>query len=99
MSGNVPDVRGADKTDDRRHDDSTHGEKTMTLIQVKVIERVFTAAQKQDIIERLTAAMATLDGDNTRQHIWCIVEEVGSGDWGVDGDVLTADDARALGNG
>ena len=31
-----------------------------------------------------------------RQPIWCIVEEVASGEWGIGGRTLTADDVRAL---
>jgi 4-oxalocrotonate tautomerase len=31
-----------------------------------------------------------------RRTIWCIVEEVASGDWGVGGRTLTADDVKAL---
>jgi len=68
----------------------------MPLIQVKVIAGVYTAPQKQEIVERLTNAMVEIDGENMRQLTWCLVEEVASGDWGIGGQTLTADDARAL---
>ena len=68
----------------------------MALIHVTVIAGVFTAPQKQEIVERLTDAMAEIEGENMRQTIWCIVEEVASGEWGVGGQTLTADDVRAL---
>ena len=68
----------------------------MSVIQVTVIEGVFTAAEKQEIVERLTDAMASIEGESMRRHIWCLVAEVASGDWGVGGQTLTADDARAL---
>ena len=71
----------------------------MRLIQVKVIEGVFTAPQKREIVERLTDAMVEIDGENMRQLTWCVVEEVASGDWGIGGQTLTADDVKALARG
>ena len=38
-----------------------------SLIQVKLIEGVFTAQQKQEIVERLTDAMVAIEGENMRQ--------------------------------
>ncbi|HEY1508351.1 MAG TPA: tautomerase family protein [Solirubrobacteraceae bacterium] len=71
----------------------------MALIQVKVIKGVFTAQQKQEIIERLTDAMVEVEGEQMRQATWCIVEEVASGEWGIAGRTVTADDMRALASG
>ena len=71
----------------------------MALIQVKVIEGVFTAPQRREMIERLTDAMAQIEGENMRQNIWCLVDEVASGDWGVGGQTPSADDVRALARG
>ncbi len=71
----------------------------MRLIQVKVIEGVFTAPQKREIVERLTDAMVEIDGENMRQLTWCVIEEIASGDWGIGGQTLTADDVKALARG
>jgi 4-oxalocrotonate tautomerase len=71
----------------------------MTLIQVKLIEGVFTSPQKQEIVERLTDAMVEIEGENMRQATWCVIEEVASGEWGVGGQTLTADDIKALARG
>ena len=68
----------------------------MALIRVTVIAGVFTTPQKEEIIERLTDAMVTIEGENMRQTVWCMVDEVGSGESGVGGRPLTADDVRAL---
>ncbi|HEY1593802.1 MAG TPA: 4-oxalocrotonate tautomerase family protein [Thermoleophilaceae bacterium] len=68
----------------------------MPLIQVKLIEGVFTAPQKREIVERLSEAMIEIAGENMRQVTWCLVEEVASGDWGIAGQALTADDVRVL---
>ena len=71
----------------------------MPLINVKLIEGVFTAAQKREMIERLTDTMAEIEGENMRQVTWCVVEEVKSGDWGIGGQSLTTADVHALAAG
>lgn len=71
----------------------------MPLIQVKVIENVFTAEQKQQIIRRLTDAMVEIEGENMRPVTWCLVEELTSGDWGIAGNPLSTDDVKALAAG
>lgn len=58
----------------------------MPLIQVKLIENVFTPEQKQQIVHRFTDAMVEIEGENVRAVTWCIVEEVRSGDWGIAGN-------------
>ena len=68
----------------------------MTLIQVKLLEGVFTAPQKQEIIERLTDAMVQIEGENMRQTVWCMIEEVANGEWGIGGQSLASDDVKAL---
>jgi len=69
------------------------------LIQVKLIENVFTADQKQQIVRRLTDALVEIEGENMRPVTWCVVEEVKSGDWGIAGDPLTTQDVQALAAG
>jgi 4-oxalocrotonate tautomerase len=71
----------------------------MPLIQVKVIENVFTSAQKQDMISKLTDAMVAIEGENMRSVTWVTIEEVRSGDWGIGGQALTTDAVRALASG
>ena len=71
----------------------------MPLIQVRVIEGVFTEAQKRQIVHKLTDAMVSVEGENMRPVTWVIVEEVKSGDWGVGGKSLTTADVRALAAG
>ena len=71
----------------------------MPLINVKLIEGVFTSEQKEQIIERLTDAMVSIEGENMRQVTWCVVEEVKSGDWGIGGNALTTEQVHALAAG
>jgi 4-oxalocrotonate tautomerase len=71
----------------------------MPFISVKTIEGVFSSEQKQQIIERLTDAMVSIEGENMRQVTWCVVEEVKSGDFGIAGNAVTVEHVRALASG
>jgi 4-oxalocrotonate tautomerase len=71
----------------------------MPLINVKLIEGVFTSDQKREMIDRLTDAMVEIEGENMRQVTWCVVEEVKSGDWGIGGNALTTEQVHALAAG
>jgi 4-oxalocrotonate tautomerase len=68
----------------------------MPLINVKLIEDVFTRDQKRRIVEELTDAMVAIEGESMRPVTWVVVEEVRSGDWGIGGKPLTTQDVRAL---
>jgi 4-oxalocrotonate tautomerase len=71
----------------------------MPLIQVKVIEGVFTEAQKGEMVRKLTDAMVSIEGENMRPVTWVVVEEVKSGDWGIGGKSLTTAEVKALAAG
>ena len=68
----------------------------MPLIEVKLIENVFSPEQKREMIERLTDTMVEIEGENMRSVTWVTVEEVASGDWGIGGNALTTEDVKAL---
>jgi 4-oxalocrotonate tautomerase len=68
----------------------------MPLIQVKLIEDVFTSAQKREIVRKLTDAMVSIEGEKMRSVTWVVLEEIKSGDWGMGGKSLTTDDVKAL---
>ena len=71
----------------------------MPLVQVKLIEGVFSDAQKQEMIRKLTDAMVSIEGENMRGVTWVVVEEVQSGDWGIGGQPLTTGAVKALAAG
>jgi 4-oxalocrotonate tautomerase len=71
----------------------------MPLVQVKLIEGVFTEDQKRQMIQKLTDAMVSIEGENMRQVTTVIVEEVKSGDWGIGGQPMTTSDVKALAAG
>ena len=68
----------------------------MPLVQVKVIEGVFSADQKRQIVEGVTEAIVAVEGESMRGITWVLVDEVASGAWGVAGRALTTDDVKAM---
>ena len=71
----------------------------MPLVNVKLIEGVFDAEQKQRIVRDLTEAMVEIEGENMRPVTWVVVEEVTSGEWGIGGNPLSTADVKALAAG
>ena len=71
----------------------------MPLVNVKVIEGVFTSEQKQEMIRKLTDAMVSIEGESMRAVTWVVVEEVKSGDWGIGGNPLSTADVKTLAAG
>jgi len=61
----------------------------MPLVRINVIEGVFSPAQKQEMIAKITDAMVSIEGEKLRPVTWVVVEEVKSGDWGIGGQALT----------
>jgi 4-oxalocrotonate tautomerase len=68
----------------------------MPLLNVKLIEGVFSDAQKQEMIAKLTDTMVAIEGEALRPVTWVVVEDVKSGQWGVGGNGLTTADVKAL---
>lgn len=68
----------------------------MPLINVKLIENVFTPEQKRQMIEKLTDAMVAIEGENMRDVTWVFIEDVKQGDWGIGGKTLTAQDVHRM---
>jgi 4-oxalocrotonate tautomerase len=71
----------------------------MPLVNVRIIEGVFTPTQKQEMIRKLTDTMVSIEGENMRQVTAVVIDEVKSGDWGIGGKPLTTSDVKALAAG
>ena len=71
----------------------------MPLIQVHLIEDVFTPKQKTEMIEKLTEAMVSIEGENMRGVTWVTIDEVKSGAWGIGGKSLTTEVVKAIAAG
>ncbi len=71
----------------------------MPMIEVHLIENVFSPEQKREIITRLTDAMVAIEGENMRGVTWVKIHEVASGEWGVGGQPLTTEAVKDLAAG
>jgi 4-oxalocrotonate tautomerase len=71
----------------------------MPFLNVRVIEGVFTPAQKQEMIRKLTDTMVSIEGENMRPVTWVVIDEVKSGVWGIGGNPLTTNDVKELAAG
>jgi 4-oxalocrotonate tautomerase len=70
----------------------------MPLVNIKLIEGVFSPEQKRQMIERVTDAMVSIEGERMRGLTTVIVEDIHSGDWGIAGRAVTTemvDDVRS----
>lgn len=68
----------------------------MPLVNVKIIEGVFSDSQKREMVKKLTDAMVSIEGENMREVTLVVVEEVKSGDWAIGGTPLTTEDVKAM---
>ena len=71
----------------------------MPLITVKLIEGVFDAEEKHEMIEQLTETMVGIEGENMRGVTWVVIEEIKSGEWGLGGQALTTEAVREIKQG
>jgi len=68
----------------------------MPLVQIKGISGVLDLDQKQEIIQKVTDAIVSVEGEGIRPLIWVIIEDVKSGEWGVGGDPVTTEKVQDL---
>jgi 4-oxalocrotonate tautomerase len=71
----------------------------MPFVNIKTIEKTLTDAQKKDMIQKVTDAVVSVEGENMRPVTWVVIEEVLSGDWGIGGKSLTSADVKKLAAG
>jgi 4-oxalocrotonate tautomerase len=71
----------------------------MPLVNVRLIEGVFTPSQKQEMVRKLTDAMVSVEGENMRQVTLVVIDEEKSGDWAIGGNPVTTNDVKALASG
>ena len=72
----------------------------MPFVSIKLIEGAFTNEQKQQMIDRVTDAMLSIEGENMRPVTWVVIDDnVKSGDWGIGGQGLTVEAVHAVQQG
>jgi len=70
--------------------------KIMPLLNVKLLEGVFTPREKHELIRKLTDTVVSIKGENIRPLTTVLVEEVKSGDWGAGGVCYTTADTKTI---
>ncbi|MGB5160066.1 MAG: tautomerase family protein [Thermoanaerobaculia bacterium] len=68
----------------------------MPLVDIQVLEGVFSVAEKQSMISKVTDVMVSIEGEAMRGVTWVRVIDVPSGQWGIGGKALTTADVKAL---
>lgn len=62
----------------------------MPLVTINVIENIFSEEQKRQMIEKITDAMVSIEGEAMRGITWVLIEEVRENHWGVGGKSLSS---------
>jgi 4-oxalocrotonate tautomerase len=68
----------------------------MPLVDIEVIEGVFDVEKKRELIQRVTEAMVSVEGEAMRGVTWVRIKEVKSGDWAIGGQALTTGAVRQM---
>lgn len=71
----------------------------MPLVNVQIIENVFSPEQKKAMIAKITDAMVAIEGEALRGVTWVKIDEVKEGNWGIGGQALRASDVHRLQTG
>ena len=68
----------------------------MPSIDIQVLEGVFSAQEKAEIIRKVTNAFGEVPGQTIKGGTSVRVHEVRSGSWGFAGNILTTEDALEM---
>jgi 4-oxalocrotonate tautomerase len=68
----------------------------MPLIDIQVLDGVFTPEQKKEMIRKVTDTMVEIEGEAMRGVTWVRVIDVPSGQWGIGGKALTCADIKGI---
>ena len=71
----------------------------MPLARLAGISGYLDDSQKKDLIEKVTDAILSVEGEGLRPVTWVLIEDVPEGQWGVGGEIATAQLLRGLRDG
>jgi 4-oxalocrotonate tautomerase len=71
----------------------------MPLVNLKVIEGIFSQSQKHEMVRKLTDAVIAVAGENLRPVTTVIIDEVKSGDWAMGGNPITTEHVKEIAAG
>jgi 4-oxalocrotonate tautomerase len=68
----------------------------MPLVTIDIIKDVFSREQKNELIQKVTEAMISVEGEDLRPVTWVKLNEIEQGDWAVGGQRLNAAAVHAM---
>jgi 4-oxalocrotonate tautomerase len=68
----------------------------MPIIDVKVMEKVLSPAEKQAIAAGITDVFASTVGEAARGVTWVVIQDVASGEWTMGGNPITTEGVLEL---
>lgn len=68
----------------------------MPLVNIQLIENVFTPEQKKEMIRKVTDTMVSIEGEALRGVTWVRIEEYKEGNWAIGGQPLSAGDVKSM---
>ncbi len=68
----------------------------MPLVDIQVIDGVFSDDEKKEMIRQVTDTMVGIEGEALRSVTWVRVIDVPGGQWGIGGQALGASDVKAM---
>ncbi len=71
----------------------------MPLVDIQLIRGVFTPEQKQTMIQKVTDAVVSVEGEAMRPVTWVRIQEIESGEWAIGGNPLTTAAVQAMAKG
>lgn len=68
----------------------------MPLVQIRGMEGYLNDEQKKEMIQKVTDAVVSVEGEGLRSVTWVLYEDVPAGHWGVGGEFPDADLLRKM---
>lgn len=68
----------------------------MPFVQIKLIEGVFSEEEKLKMLNKVSEAIISIEGDNMRSVTHVVIEEVKSGNWAIGGKSMKTEDVKKL---
>ena len=66
------------------------------FVEIKVMEGELSKDDTKKLIADVTDVLVSFFGENLRNNIWIIVQEIKTGNFGVGGQVIGLEDIKAL---
>jgi len=68
----------------------------MPIVEIKLIEGEFCEEDMKKLIADITDVLVSFLGENMRNYIWVMVQEMRNGTFGAGGQIVNLEDIRAI---